>query len=35
MMYDGQMWVMGWMPLTGGIIAVLVVAALIKYVLFR
>ena len=35
MMYDGQLWGMEWMHLTGGIITVLVIAALIKYVFFR
>ena len=35
MMYDGQLWGMGWMHLTGGVITLLVVAALVKYVFFR
>ena len=34
-MYDGQLWGMGWMHLTGAVISALVLAALIKYVFFR
>ena len=35
MMYDGQFWGMGWMHLTGTLVVVLVVAALVKYVFFQ
>jgi hypothetical protein len=35
MMYDNIFWGMGWMRLTGAVIAALVAVALIKYVFFR
>ena len=34
-MYDGVIWGMGWMHLGGALIALLIVAALVKYVFFR
>lgn len=34
-MYDGMFWGMGSMHLVGAAIAILVVAALVKYVFFR
>jgi hypothetical protein len=35
MMYDGPFWGMGWMHLTGTVVVVLIVAALVKYVFFQ
>jgi hypothetical protein len=35
MMNDGLFWGMGWMHLTGSVIVVLVIAALVKYVFYQ
>jgi hypothetical protein len=35
MMNDNLFWGMGWMHLTGGVIVVLVIAALVKYVFLQ